>query len=136
MNTEPLPRVETAVLAVRTRWVRAGRRRCHQAPRGQRGDRADDDGGFGPPGPQRDTLPVEKPPSTLHRLLEQYTSYMQLILVGVAVVSLIIAQWGTAIALFAISLFNAVGGLRQQGKAESAMNALQEMMRGHCPGPP
>jgi Ca2+-transporting ATPase len=74
------------------------------------------------------TLPVESPPSTLHRLLEQYTSYMQLILVGAAVVSLVIAQWGTAIALFAISLFNAVGGLRQQGKAESAMNALQEMM--------
>ena len=74
------------------------------------------------------TLPVEKPPSTLRRLLGQYTSYMQLILVGAAVVSLIIAQWGTAIALFVISLFNAVGGLRQQGKAESAMNALQGML--------
>ncbi|MGO9457160.1 MAG: cation-translocating P-type ATPase [Acidimicrobiales bacterium] len=74
------------------------------------------------------TLPVENPPSTLRRLLGQYTSYMQLILVGAAVVSLIIAQWGTAIALFVISLFNAVGGLRQQGKAESAMNALQGMM--------
>jgi len=74
------------------------------------------------------TLPVENPPSMLKRLLAQYTSYMQMILVGAAVVSLIIAQWGTAIALFAISLFNAVGGLRQQGKAESAMNALQEMM--------
>ena len=45
------------------------------------------------------TLPVEKPPSTLRRLLGQYTSYMQLILVGAAVVSLIIAEWSTAIAL-------------------------------------
>ncbi len=73
-------------------------------------------------------LPVEQPLSMLRRLLGQYTSYMQLILVGATVVSLVIAQWGTAIALFTISLFNAVGGLRQQGKAESAMNALQEMM--------
>ena len=73
-------------------------------------------------------LPVETPPSTLRRLVGQYTSYMQIILVAAAVVSLVIAQWGPAIALFAISLFNAVGGLRQQGKAESAMNALQKMM--------
>jgi Ca2+-transporting ATPase len=73
-------------------------------------------------------LPVEKPPSTWSRLIGQYTSYMQIILVGAAVVSLVIAQWGTAIALFAISLVNAIGGLRQQGKAESAMNALQQMM--------
>ncbi|HUO48486.1 MAG TPA: HAD-IC family P-type ATPase, partial [Acidimicrobiales bacterium] len=73
-------------------------------------------------------LPSEKPPSALHRFLGQYTSYMQLILVGASVVSLLIKQWTTAIVLALISVFNAVGGLRQQGKAESAMNALQQMM--------
>ncbi len=74
-------------------------------------------------------LPVEQPPSALRRLLGQYTSYMQLILVAAAIVSLAIKQWTTAIALFVITLFNAVIGLRQEGKAESAMNALQSMMR-------
>ncbi len=74
-------------------------------------------------------LPAEVPPSTLRRFLAQYTSYMQLILVGAAVVSLAIQQWTTAIALIVITLFNAVVGLRQAGKAESAMNALQSMMK-------
>jgi P-type Ca2+ transporter type 2C len=74
-------------------------------------------------------LPVEQPPSTTRRLLAEYTSYMQLILVGAAIVSLVIQQWATAIVLFVITLFNALVGLRQAGKAESAMNALQSMMK-------
>ncbi len=73
-------------------------------------------------------LPEEKPPSRLRRLLGQYTSYMQIILVGAAVVSLVIKQWSTAIVLFVLSLINAITGLRQEGKAESAMNALKSMM--------
>ncbi len=74
-------------------------------------------------------LPVEQPPSAIRRFLAQYTSYMQIILVGAAVVSLLIKEWTTAIVLIVISLFNAVVGLRQAGKAESAMNALQSMMK-------
>jgi Ca2+-transporting ATPase len=74
-------------------------------------------------------LPVEKAPSTFHRLLAEYTSYMQIILVGASVVSLCIQQWTTAVVLFVITLINAVVGLRQAGKAESAMNALQSMMK-------
>jgi Ca2+-transporting ATPase len=74
-------------------------------------------------------LPEEKPPSKLRRLLGQYTSYMQLILVGASVVSLVIKQWSTAIVLFVLSLINAITGLRQEGKAESAMNALKSMMK-------
>ena len=74
-------------------------------------------------------LPVEKPPSTARRFLAEYTSYMQLILVGAAIVSLVIKEWSTAIVLIVITLFNAFVGLRQQGKAESAMNALQSMMK-------
>ena len=70
-------------------------------------------------------LPEEKPPSRLRRLLGQYTSYMQIILVAASVVSLVIKQWSTAIVLFVLSLINAITGLRQEGKAESAMNALQ-----------
>ena len=74
-------------------------------------------------------LPVEEPPSAIRRLLAEYTSYMQIILVGAAIVSLVIQQWATAIVLFVITLFNALVGLRQAGKAESAMNALQSMMK-------
>jgi len=50
-------------------------------------------------------------------------------LVGAAIVSLVIQQWATAIGLIVITLFNALVGLRQAGKAESAMNALQSMMK-------
>ena len=75
-------------------------------------------------------LPAETPPSALHRFLSESTSYMQLILVGAAVVSLVIGEWTTAILLLAITLLiNAVVGLRQEGKAESAMNALKSMMK-------
>ena len=74
-------------------------------------------------------LPVEEPPSALSRFLAEFTSYMQLILVGAAVVSLVIQEWSTAIVLAVITLFNALVGLRQEGKAESAMNALQSMMK-------
>jgi Ca2+-transporting ATPase len=74
-------------------------------------------------------LPVEQPLSPLRRFLAEFTSYMQLILVGAAVVSLVIKQWTTAIVLAVISVFNALTGLRQAGKAESAMNALQSMMK-------
>jgi Ca2+-transporting ATPase len=49
-------------------------------------------------------LPVEEPPSALHRFLAEYTSYMQLILVGAAIVSLVIGQWSTAIVLIIITL--------------------------------
>jgi P-type Ca2+ transporter type 2C len=74
-------------------------------------------------------LPVEQPPSAIGRFLAEYTSYMQIILVGAAIVSLVIQQWATAIVLAIITLFNALVGLRQAGKAESAMNALQSMMK-------
>ena len=74
-------------------------------------------------------LPVEPPPSPVRRFLAEFTSYMQIILVGAAIVSLVIQEWSTAIVLIVITLFNALVGLRQAGKAESAMNALQSMMK-------
>src|SRR5262245_42367048 len=74
-------------------------------------------------------LPAENPPSALRRFLDQYTSYMQLILVGAAIVSLAISEWSTAVLLFFITLLNALVGLRQEGKAESAMNALKSMLK-------
>lgn len=74
-------------------------------------------------------LPEEKRTPAWRRFLEQYRSYMQIVLVAAAVVSLLIAEWTTAILLLVLTLLNAVVGLRQEGKAESAMNALKSMMK-------
>ncbi len=74
-------------------------------------------------------LPAEKPPPGWKLFLAQYRSYMQIILVGAAIASLLIGQIATGVAVLLITALNALGGLRQQGKAESAMNALQSMLK-------
>src|SRR5215472_11749432 len=74
-------------------------------------------------------LPEEQPRAGWRRFLAQYTSYMQIILVAAAVVSLAIRQWATAVVLLLLTVLNAVVGMRQEGKAESAMNALRSMMK-------
>ena len=74
-------------------------------------------------------LPEEKARPVWLRFLDEYRSYMQIILVVAAVVSLLIKEWSTAVLLLLITLLNAVVGLRQEGKAESAMNALKSMMK-------
>ncbi|MYW63351.1 HAD-IC family P-type ATPase [Streptomyces sp. SID8379] len=74
-------------------------------------------------------LPQERTSGALARFLGQYTSYMQMILVAAAAVSFVIQEWGTAVVLLALTVLNAVIGLRQEGKAESAMNALKEMTK-------
>jgi Ca2+-transporting ATPase len=74
-------------------------------------------------------LPVEQSVPGWKRFIGQYRTYMQLILVGAAIVSLAIKEWSTAALLILITIINAVVGLRQEGKAESAMNALQAMVK-------
>src|SRR5690349_6584270 len=74
-------------------------------------------------------LPEEKPKPGWRRFLEEYRSYMQIILVAAAVVSLLIKEWSTAVLLILLTVLNAVVGMRQEGKAESAMNALKSMMK-------
>jgi Ca2+-transporting ATPase len=61
--------------------------------------------------------------------LRQYRDPMQIVLLVAAVVSgVAVQQWGTALVLLALTLFNAVMGLRQEGKAEASIAALQKMM--------
>jgi P-type Ca2+ transporter type 2C len=74
-------------------------------------------------------LPEEKPKPGWRRFLEQYRTYMQIILVAAAIVSLLVKEWSTAVLLLALTVLNAVIGIRQEGKAESAMNALKSMMK-------
>src|SRR5215213_9981344 len=74
-------------------------------------------------------LPEERQLPGWRRFLDEYRSYMQLILIGAAIVSLVVQEWGTTVLLLALTVLNAVIGLRQEGKAESAMNALKSMMK-------
>jgi P-type Ca2+ transporter type 2C len=74
-------------------------------------------------------LPEEKPKPGWRRFVEQYRTYMQIILVVAAVVSLLVKEWSTAVLLLALTVLNAVIGVRQEGKAESAVNALKSMMK-------
>lgn len=77
----------------------------------------------------RNELPAEPPVPLWRRFLAQYTSYMQIILLGAAIVSLAIKEWSTATLLLLITILNASVSLRQEGKAESAMNALKAMVK-------
>ena len=76
-----------------TRRPGAGRR----AARGRSGDRADrPTSGRAARRDGPNALPAEQPPPGWRRFLAQYGSYMQMILVGAAIVSLVIKEWSTA----------------------------------------
>ena len=74
-------------------------------------------------------LPAEKTVAGWRRFVDQYRSYMQIILLVAAVVSFAIGQWSTGAVLVSLTVLNAVVGLRQEGKAESAMNALKSLTK-------
>lgn len=61
--------------------------------------------------------------------IRQFRDPMQIVLLVAGVVSgVVIQQWSTALVLLALALVNAVMGLRQEGKAEASIAALQKMM--------
>jgi P-type Ca2+ transporter type 2C len=61
--------------------------------------------------------------------LRQYQDPMQIVLLVAGIVSgVIIQQWGTALLLVGLTIFNALLGLNQEGKAEASVAALQKMM--------
>ncbi len=60
--------------------------------------------------------------------LNQYRDPMQIVLLVAAIVSIIIQQWSTALILIILTLFNAFLALRQEGKAEASVAALQKML--------
>jgi Ca2+-transporting ATPase len=70
-------------------------------------------------------LPAETTVPGWRRFVDQYRSYMQIILLIAAAVSFAIGQWITGAVLVSLTVLNAVVGLRQEGKAESAMNVLK-----------
>ena len=79
---------------------------------------------FGP-----NALPAEKPEPEWRRFLDEYRSYLQIILAVAAVLSIVIGEIETGLMLALLTFINAVVGMREAGKAQSAMNALKSMMK-------
>ncbi len=70
-----------------------------------------------------------KAESRWHVFLRQYADPMQVVLLVAGVGSLYpLKELGTGLLLLALTVFNAVLGLRQEGKAAAAVAALQQMM--------
>src|SRR5207245_2609642 len=79
---------------------------------------------FGP-----NTFAAGQAESRWHAFLRQYRDPMQLVLLAAGIGSLYpLKQLGTGILLILLTLFNAVEGLHQEGKATAAVSALQKMV--------
>ena len=79
---------------------------------------------FGP-----NKLAAAKAEPRWHAFVRQYRDPMQLVLLAAGVGSLYpLKQLGTGILLILLTLFNAVLGLHQEGKAAAAVSALQKMV--------
>jgi Ca2+-transporting ATPase len=64
-----------------------------------------------------------------HAFLRQYRDPMQVVLLAAGIGSLYpLKQLGTGLLLILLTLFNAIMGLQQEGKAAAAVAALQKMM--------
>ena len=74
-------------------------------------------------------LPAEAGVPGWRRFVAQYAAYMQIILLIAGIVSFAIGEWSTGLLLLVLTVVNAVVGLRQEGKAESAMNALKSLTK-------
>ena len=74
-------------------------------------------------------LAEAKAESVWKQFFKHYRDYMQIVLVVAAIVSVLIGEWGTAIGLAVLTLFNAWLGYHQEGKAQAAAAALGAMMK-------
>ena len=73
---------------------------------------------------------AEQPPEpTWKAFARQYRDLMQLVLIGVAVISIVALQdWATGILVLGLTVFNAVLGVNQEGKAAESVAALRKML--------
>lgn len=69
----------------------------------------------------------EPPPSVLQVALLQLRDPMNLMLVGVAAVSLVIGQWSTAALIAALVVLNVAVGARQELAARASIDALSQL---------
>lgn len=74
-------------------------------------------------------LTAEQKESKLQAFLRQYQDPMQIVLLVAGVITIVaLGEWGTGIVLLGLTLFNAMLGLNQEGKAEASVAALQKML--------
>src|SRR6476646_3262052 len=73
-------------------------------------------------------LAEPEPEPVWKQFFKHYRDYMQIVLVVAAVVSVLIGEYRTGIALVLLTLFNAWLGYHQEGKAEAAAASLGQMM--------
>src|SRR3954466_4507115 len=75
-------------------------------------------------------LAAKKKETGLQAFLRQYKDFMQIILLGAAVLSFVFTrELGTTIVLVVLTVFNAVLGMRGESKAEASLSALEKMMK-------
>ncbi len=75
-------------------------------------------------------LAAKKKESGLQAFLRQYKDFMQILLLGAAIVNQIFTQeLGTTLVLIGLTVFNAVLGMNQESKAEASLAALEKMMK-------
>ena len=75
-------------------------------------------------------LAAKKKESGWQAFLRQYQDFMQWILLGAAVLSLVVTrEVGTTLVLVGLTVFNAILGLRGESKAEASLAALEQMMK-------
>ena len=75
-------------------------------------------------------LAAKKKESGWQAFLRQYQDFMQWILLGAAVLSLVVTrEVGTTLVLVGLTIFNAVLGMRGESKAEASLAALEKMMK-------
>ena len=78
----------------------------------------------------RNELAAKKKESGWQAFVRQYRDFMQIILLGAAVLSFVFTRdIGTTIVLVALTILNAVLGLRGESKAEASLAALEKMMK-------
>jgi Ca2+-transporting ATPase len=64
------------------------------------------------------------------KFLGQYNDFMQILLLGTAIVNQVFTgTWNTTLLLVGLTVLNAVLGMNQESKAEASMAALEKMMK-------
>ncbi len=76
-------------------------------------------------------LPMAPPPSWWQRLLSQFQNVLIYVLLVSAVISALMGHFVDAGVIIAVVLANAIVGLVQEGKAETALRAIMSMTRTH-----
>jgi Ca2+-transporting ATPase len=75
-------------------------------------------------------LAAKKKESGLQAFLRQYKDFMQILLLGAAIVNLIVTgDLNLTLVLIFLTIFNAVLGIRGESKAEASLSALEKMMK-------